>query len=624
LKKIKPKKQQLTKVLGIYSYGYNDFPGYAEMLIHNGADINSSYFRDRTVFRDTISKDKLEFAQMLIAHGADLNQRNKLGRPPLVEAKYKSIDVLINAGANLEAEDKFGNTPLMVTLKEGPYYEVEILLKRGANPNHKNKNGDTPLHFAKGAFITLLLKYGAEINFKNKYGDTPLIKLINTKFKTETDILYDAESSRLCSFKFLLDKGANVNLQNKRGETALMIAAKNFDWQLCKLLLEYNANLNIQNKRGQTVLHNIVGHPKHSYIFQSDYLDFLNCNFDFNLKDSHGRTALMYMSEKNFSEELISKSILKSIVNNKLNLNIQNKDGDTFFMLAVKECNIQRVEFLLNFKDQINFSILNKHGESAIDLLCENVLPVTMVKIVEEISLNKNNTNISKLAWVALTSLFDKDMRDNSKEIASLSKLCNLILNNEQLFDALSNHLSSKENRNLFMFDLSKIYNIDFWDKISYNNDFLTIALKNILIQINNSKIKSNISERDPDKYDLGYVRKYASPHMKHRFKLNLFFRGLDIGIHERRISEEMILDDNIYVSSRGGLLFLPIGILHHRSLDFLPYDRFNGEFPIIELRQKFSLSFKVFSPFKFPPRKISLPASSFSFSSQPTFKLHN
>jgi hypothetical protein len=109
---------------------------------------------------------------MLYKEGANLDERDELGRTPLMHALWgrrtDAAKYLIDAGADLNAKDNNGCDVLMYA---ADYYQAEIiriLIEKGAPVNTRDHKGKTPLIHAVIAedidCVKVLIRGGADIN----------------------------------------------------------------------------------------------------------------------------------------------------------------------------------------------------------------------------------------------------------------------------------------------------------------------------------------------------------------------------------------------------------------------------------------------------------------------------
>lgn len=118
------------------------------LLISYGANINGIHqpsWLFHTPLGEAASVNAVEAAQMLIDNGADLNSHNSSAETPLIiAAKTNALEVanvLIQSGANLEAKGDIGysNTALCSAVLAGHEEMTELLLKNNAKVKALNR-----------------------------------------------------------------------------------------------------------------------------------------------------------------------------------------------------------------------------------------------------------------------------------------------------------------------------------------------------------------------------------------------------------------------------------------------------------------------------------------------------
>lgn len=174
-------------------------------------------------FMDAVRKGDLKAVKTSFHDRGYLNQRDALGRTPLIEAAdgghFLIAYWLLNQGSEVNAADHKGYTALIEAADHGHAQLANMLIDQGANLNLGSNKGYTPL---------------MEAAFDGQYG--------------------------MCSV--FLQEGANPNAQTESGTTALMDAAQNGHEEVVALLLEAGATVNLKNEQGQSALSLA---RKHSY-----------------------------------------------------------------------------------------------------------------------------------------------------------------------------------------------------------------------------------------------------------------------------------------------------------------------------------------------------------------------
>ncbi|OUM58585.1 hypothetical protein PIROE2DRAFT_16087 [Piromyces sp. E2] len=205
-------------------------------LIEMGSDVNGRDFQNTTPLLYACTNNNLVVVQQLIEKGADVNHKNLEDKTPLLYAcenkNMAMVELLIKHGATVNVEDTTGKTPLLLACEKN---NVKMI--------RQNKyNEYTPLTFATAmvriskTIMNVLLQYGADINKKNSRGNTPLMYACS---KNDEEKLF-----------FLLKKGASVTTEkNIQGHTSLTYACDHNNAVMVKVLLNHQENrLWVSNK----------------------------------------------------------------------------------------------------------------------------------------------------------------------------------------------------------------------------------------------------------------------------------------------------------------------------------------------------------------------------------------
>lgn len=137
----------------------------------------------------------------------------------------------------------------------------------------------------------------------------------------------------------LLAQGANVNAIDNNSNTALMLAAKEGNFSICKLLLEKGANVKELNNTGDTALMFAVlkGNFKICELL-------LKHKINVNAANRAGDTALMYSTYN--SDHINNVKICKLLLKYNPNVYAKDSDGDTALDIAKKKGNATIVKLL--------------------------------------------------------------------------------------------------------------------------------------------------------------------------------------------------------------------------------------------------------------------------------------
>ena len=152
----------------------------------NSIDVNAADVLDKTALYYAAAWGRIQIVELLIANGADVNTKSVTGRTPLDIAnknnKSKIADLLRCHGG------KHGT--IHGAALDGDIEAVKEFLAAATNVNVKGVFGQTPLHFAADKEIAeLLIAKGADVNAKDQDDETPLDWAIHSKLTEIADLL---------------------------------------------------------------------------------------------------------------------------------------------------------------------------------------------------------------------------------------------------------------------------------------------------------------------------------------------------------------------------------------------------------------------------------------------------
>lgn len=253
------------------------------------------------------------------------------------------------------------DTLLITAVKKNDKAQVAAALSKKANPSAKDSDGNTALNIALNGndgkpffgIIPLLIAAGADVNTPDKDGILPLLKAPTTH-----------DPKKLFTL-LLAQKGVNLNLQDANGNTPLILLIN-------RINQEEKASLLVNLSSAATDLLDVDGIA----------LDTTN---------SDGQTALHYAVAgsawdwSNLGEKLLAKHP---------NVNIQDKNGDSPLIKAVKSNNIGAVPVLLK-ESSLTLDAQDKGGKTALALAqaAESGQKKTCSNVIVQLLLNAGATS---------------------------------------------------------------------------------------------------------------------------------------------------------------------------------------------------------------------------------------
>jgi ankyrin repeat protein len=407
-----------------------------QLLLESGkADVNTQDQGGKTALMCAAYRGHMNVVQLLLENGADGNIQDKVGWTALMSAAIRGhtniVQLLLEKGkADINTQDISGVTALMCCCSSWGYMNVvQLLLENGADGNIQHKGGWTALMLAvlngHANIIKLLSdKKNVDINAKNDIkelglgqitafmlaaylGHTEIVKWFLESRKTDviaqnengwTALMYAAKRGHREIVALLLNEIKDVDTKNNLGGTALMFAAGAGHTDIVKLLLEHGADVNAAEKflsfntalRFAFLNHHMdivkllleSGKVKRSAIetVYRDYEDLVCLLDDYILF----RVAII-LGKKEIVQKLLTVLEVKDI-------NTENKDGNSPFMLAIAHGHESIVKLLLDNR-KVDFNKSNINGWTSLHHAINNDNAEIVNLLLENEELTKEHAN---------------------------------------------------------------------------------------------------------------------------------------------------------------------------------------------------------------------------------------
>lgn len=234
----------------------------------------------------------------------------------------------------LDKKDDYGCTALSNAIKLDNIDTACKLIEMGADVNCSDNNGLTPLHYC----------------CQDEYCD----KLVT----------------------MLIENGANIEATCKKGMTPLQDACFFNNYEMFNKLVEVGANINHIDNYGDSVL---------SDAFNENYTDetltiakdLINLGCNINTINNKGKTPV-YKAFELLENNPYNSFYLFYECKDKIDINIQNKFGNTMLHTACMESNYYLIYVLItsfiSMDKYLDTDILNNEGKKAIDYLDKEYL----------------------------------------------------------------------------------------------------------------------------------------------------------------------------------------------------------------------------------------------------------
>ena len=295
-------------------------------------DVNRPNKRGITLFMLAAMDENEELMNILIKMGADINSKSKKGNSALKLAMKKAardakrddfgfeetetVEFLMKKGANIKTK-RGGRTMLMWAAARGHEDLVEEFIQKGDNVNDITFKGETAIALA----------------IKNNHMDLVQQFLgMNAKVTVGFPLVEASAKGKLELVKELVSRGSKLNqIRPKDGFTPLIAAVANAKLEVTNYLLDQGSNINQMDATGMTALYHVM-------------LNYLNDD---------------------------SEKIAKILIKKGINIDSQDKDGNTALMVAFKYGTWKHWFIELFLKKGASVNIRNKEGVPALGIAIE-------------------------------------------------------------------------------------------------------------------------------------------------------------------------------------------------------------------------------------------------------------
>lgn len=334
-----------------------------KLLINRGivhVDKRTSY--KKTALAMACEKNRIEIVSFLLEMGADVNVIDSYGNTPLLYACKKNnreiVSLLLNAGASVNVKDDNNISPLMYAIQNGFQKVTRLICEKRPNFNEVGAGGLTALMHAcrKNDFLLVkyLLKFEPNVNQPDDLGQSAI---------------FHAEDIKIV--KLLLDNGANPNLPDHFGNDSLLKRSDRSCLYEDFIKLGWNINRFYSINYTLLMLDSMNGDKE-------SVMKLLKNGACVNIKDSSGRTAIMYACLK-YKIDIVGMLIKCP----GLDINHVDKNGENLLFYLCNEKNQIYITRALSLG--ININQKNKNGHTVLSLIeNKNVWKLNIFRILEK------------------------------------------------------------------------------------------------------------------------------------------------------------------------------------------------------------------------------------------------
>jgi ankyrin repeat protein len=389
-----------------------------DLLLRAGADANAVNDLGVPPLSLACANGNAKLVDRLLRGAADPNAALRTGESALMTAsRAGSLDIvkiLLASHADVNAVERVrGQTALMWAAAEGHADIVELLIRNGADVHARSRRGSTPLLFAAragdlasglalvvgGAYVNeaepvIPLPEGADSNETLPSGNSALL-LASASVNATSGFEYALAvkpSGHEAVALFLLEKGADLTKTDSIGTTPLHAAVQTGKLALVKTLLAHGADPNARLTkappplRGDFVAYNqYVGATPFWYAANARYpnVDIIHAliaaRADTRVAVQDGTTALMAavgmaQNDARLATEASAFEVVKLIVENGVNVNAVNRNGQTALHGAARAGRNTIVRFLAEHGATLD--IKDRQGRTPLDIVRDPIRPI--------------------------------------------------------------------------------------------------------------------------------------------------------------------------------------------------------------------------------------------------------
>ena len=291
---------------------------------------------------------------LLSLRGNEVDKYTHDGRNYFMWAAYKgNIDLLqhlIEKGSDTKIVDDHGYNPITFVAVTGQQNlkVYDLLLKNGSLIKDLNREGANSL-----LLLSPHLKDFSTVRYFTDKG----LSIFDKDYEGNTMISYAARGGNKEIIKNLIELGVDYKTKNKNNGNAFMFAARGFRGStnkvgFFKFLEKIGIDANIITKENETPLHALAFRQKDLKVFEL----FIKKGVDPNIENKDGNTALINAVRSSNVE------IAKFLQGYTKNINHKNKEGMSALVYAFRNGDIELSDFLLENGSNILIKDNNKRN----------------------------------------------------------------------------------------------------------------------------------------------------------------------------------------------------------------------------------------------------------------------
>lgn len=403
-----------------------------KLLLESGAEPTLLDGKGQNSYQIAIVSNHLRILEILLQ---TCPPKKRYGLVPLAvqSNSLESLEMLLENGIPVDERSSNGTYALHMAAQMGNLEMTKMLLKYKADIDQSNFNsGKTALYYTISLsnpgceeVFNYLLSEKADPNWTDNILETPLHQAVRNE--------------KLSYATRLLSKGAKIDMPNDKGETPLYAAIKKNNVLFVAFLLEYGANPNYSLYPGLMYCLKTSGNTTVNMDNLTIVCLLLKYGADPNMvMNTKGETIMYYAS-------MCDINVLKLLLHDGGNLNIQNKQGTTPFyriLLSDHDHSMNKLELALKYGADVTSPI--HEGRTAIQIIAfqhdDQEITKKKLDLLIEYGADINDKESKKMTilYAAITNL--RDEHDLWRIEYFLSKKADpniLVDNNYSLWDVI-------------------------------------------------------------------------------------------------------------------------------------------------------------------------------------------
>ncbi|XP_067685531.1 serine/threonine-protein phosphatase 6 regulatory ankyrin repeat subunit A-like [Haliotis asinina] len=398
-----------------------------DFLVRQGVDMLVADNDGQNILHLACQKGNVEMVKYILTKKRlGINTKGFWGMPPVLQSAYygkkEVFDVLVKQGADLSVVDEYGDnilhcachggsveianhilmqnivdinskgdegmTPVLVAASEGEREVFDFLVTQGADLLVTDEDGQTILHHAC---------HGGNMEIVNYIRIQNIVDINSKDDEGMTAVLVAASLGNREVLDFLVRQGADMLVADNDGQNILHLACKEGNVEIVKYILTKKLlGINTKGIRGMPPV------LQSAYYGKREVFDVLvKQGADLSVVDKNG-DSILHLACRRGNVEMVNDILTQKFVD----INTKGYMGMPPVLLAVCFFNREVFEFLV--KKGADLSVVDKHGDNILHLVCRYGNMKIVNYILTHTTLNINSTNNKKMTPLLMAAYHGK------------------------------------------------------------------------------------------------------------------------------------------------------------------------------------------------------------------------